>query len=70
MVEFYLIALPCSSRHLMILTKKHLMNVKFVAGRFYQELLKFMQDHVNQSQTLVGEVEAKMGTQGEWFRYI
>ena len=54
----------------MILTKKHLMNAKFVVGRSYQELLKFMQDHVNQSQTLEGEIEAKMDTQGEWFEYI
>ena len=46
------------------------MNAKFVVGRSYQELLKFMQDHVNQSQTLEGEIEAKMDTQGEWFEYI
>ena len=46
------------------------MNAKFVVERFYQELLKFMQDHVNQSQTLEGEMEAKMDTQGECFEYV
>ena len=53
-------------RPLMISTKKHLMNAKYVVERFCQELLKFIQDHVNQSQTLEEEeVEAKMDIQGE-----